>query len=334
MVDRILVAGGAGFIGSHVCKALAAAGFLPVVFDDLSGGHRDAVRWGPLVVGDIRDGEALDRTFRHYRPQAVVHLAGFIAAGESVTDPQKYYDNNIGGTLALLAGMRRHDIQSIVFSSSAAVYGDAQEMPIREGAAMGPSNPYGWTKAMTEVMLRDYAVYGLNSVSLRYFNAAGADPDGDIGELHEPETHLIPLILEAVAGLRPTIDIFGTDHPTPDGTCIRDYVHVEDLAQAHVLAVRALLEGRVDGAAAYNLGNGKGYSVHEVIAAVEAVTGKRVPARHMPARAGDPPRLVADSSDAERMLGWRQEYSDLESQIAHAWAFLRKRRPELMKSVG
>lgn len=334
MVDRILVAGGAGYIGSHVCKALSASGFLPVVYDDFSGGHRNSVRWGPLVEGDIRDGDVLDWAFRQHRPTAVVHLAGFIAAGESVTDPQKYYDNNINGTLSLLGAMRRNDVVSIVFSSSAAVYGDAEDMPIRENAAMNPTNPYGWTKAMAEVMLRDYAVYGLNSVSLRYFNAAGADPDGEIGELHEPETHLIPLILETAAGLRPAIDVFGTDHPTPDGTCIRDYVHVEDLANAHVMALRALLDGRVEGAAAYNLGNGKGYSVHEVIAAVETVTGVRVPTRHKPARAGDPPRLVADPSEAERKLNWHQDYADLESQIAHAWAFLRNRCPDLMRSVS
>lgn len=334
MVDRILVVGGAGFIGSHVCKALAASDFLPVVFDNLSGGRRDAVRWGPLYEGDMRDPDALDRAFKRHDPSAVIHLAGHIAAGESVVDPQKYYDANVGGFLSLLDAIRRHGVRSIVFSSSAAVYGDAADMPIRETAPMSPTNPYGWTKAMSEIMLQNYAVYGLNSVSLRYFNAAGADPDGEIGELHDPETHLIPLILEVAAGLRPHIDVFGTDHPTPDGTCIRDYVHVEDLASAHVLALRALLEGRVHGAAAYNLGNGQGYSVFEVIAAVEAVTGVRIPTRHGPARAGDPPRLVADSSEAERVLNWRQDHADLASQIAHAWAFLRTHRFEHLRSVS
>ncbi|MEX0923969.1 MAG: UDP-glucose 4-epimerase GalE [Rhodovibrionaceae bacterium] len=334
MAGNILVTGGAGYIGSHVCKALARSGFTPVVYDDLSGGYRSNVRWGPLVIGDLMDSTRLDAAFRSYRPSAVVHLAGFIAAGESVQDPAKYYGNNLVGTLALLEVMQARGVKALVFSSSAAVYGDVAEMPIDETAAIQPSNPYGHTKAMTEQFLQDYARNGLRSVSLRYFNAAGADPEGELGELHEPETHLIPLVLEAAAGLRPRIDIYGTDHPTPDGTCIRDYIHVSDLADAHVLAVERLRAGGGEGAEAYNLGNGCGFSVREVIEAAERVTGRRVPLRECGRRPGDPPRLIADPGRAIADLGWRQKHSELETQIAHAWAFLKQRIEGESRAAG
>lgn len=333
MSKKVLVAGGAGFIGSHVCKALAASGDTPIVYDDLSGGHRDAVRWGPLVVGDLMDREALEGAFDSYRPEAVIHLAGYIAAGESVEDPAKYYGNNLIGTLGLLDVMRSRGVDALVFSSSAAVYGDAGDDPIGEETPIGPSNPYGRTKAMTEQLLQDYVTYGFRSVSLRYFNAAGADPDGELGELHEPETHLIPLVLEAASGHRSHIDVFGTDHPTPDGTCIRDYIHVSDLADAHVLALRTLEDRAVEGAEAFNLGNGRGFSVREVISAAERVTGRRVPTRDKPRRPGDPPRLVADATRASEAFGWRQRHADLETQIAHAWAFLQSRQAVLTRSV-
>lgn len=325
MAESILVTGGAGYIGSHVCKALASHGYLPVVYDDLSGGYRQSVRWGPLVVGDLLDGTQLDAAFRKHRPQAVIHLAGNIAAGESVRDPAKYYGNNLVGSLTLMEVMRARGLNALVFSSSAAVYGDAEVMPIRESAPIRPSNPYGHTKAMTEQFLRDYVAYGLRSVSLRYFNAAGADPDGELGEMHEPETHLIPLVLEAAGGLRSQIDVYGCEHPTPDGTCIRDYIHVSDLAEAHVLALRRLSEGGGEGAEAYNLGNGRGFSVREVIEAAERVTGRRVPRRECPSRPGDPPRLIADATLASEVLGWRQAHAELETQIGHAWNFLVQR---------
>jgi UDP-arabinose 4-epimerase len=327
MVETVLVAGGAGYIGSHTCKALARAGLRPVVYDDLSHGHSWAVRWGPLEVGDLTDGERLDACLRRYRPMAVIHLAAFIAAGESVTDPAKYYDNNLQGTLTLLDTMRRHRISRMVFSSSAAVYGAPESTPIQEDAIIRPVNPYGHTKAMCEQILTDYAAaYGVRSVSLRYFNAAGADPDGELGEAHDPETHLIPLVLETAAGFRTQIDIFGDQHPTRDGTCIRDYIHVTDLAAAHVLALRKL-----DGSTAvsiYNLGNGQGFSVFDVVHAAERVTNRRIPIRVCPPRPGDPPVLLADSRRATAGLGWRPTFGELETQLTHAWQWLcRRKRP-------
>lgn len=330
MENAILVAGGAGFIGSHVCKALARNGYLPVVYDDLSGGWADAVKWGPLVEGGLNDPIKLDAVFREFRPSAVVHLAGLIAAGESVEHPAKYYGANMLGAYGLLSAMVRWNVMPIVFSSSAAVYGEADTSPISEGAPIQPTNPYGRTKAMTEAMLQDFTTYGMRSVSLRYFNAAGADPGGQLGERHEPETHLIPLALEAAAGLGPQLSLFGTDHPTHDGTCVRDYVHVSDLADAHVLALESLLaDGEQHGkgrAHAFNLGSGSGFSVFEVIGAVDRVTGMRTPYRTCARRPGDPARLVADSRLAERELGWVRRYPRIDDQIRHAWAFLQARR--------
>lgn len=326
MLKAILVFGGAGYIGSHVCKALAHAGYLPVVYDNLSHGHREAVRWGPLEIGHMDDENRLGACLLKYRPNAVVHLGGFTAAGESMIDPGKYYGNNLRGFLTLLDAMRSYGIDKIVFSSSAAVYGVPEQVPITEDTAISPVNPYGHTKAMNEQILRDYAgAYGIRSVSLRYFNAAGADPDGEIGEDHEPETHLIPLVLEVPAGLRVCIDIYGDTYPTQDGTCVRDYIHVTDLAAAHVLALRRM--ERPSTALAYNLGNGRGFSVLEVVRAAERVTGHPIPIRRGPPRAGDPPILLADATLAKAELGWRPAFGDLETQLEHAWRWLRGRTP-------
>lgn len=326
MSDTVLVAGGAGYIGSHVCKALSRAGYSPVVYDNLVSGHLEAVRWGTLETGDLDDAGHLEAVLEKHRPVAVIHLAGFIAAGESVQNPAKYYGNNLRGMLTLLDAMRRCGVMRIVFSSSAAVYGAPDAIPIREDAPIHPENPYGHTKAMSEQILRDHAVHGIRSVSLRYFNAAGADPEGELGEMHEPETHLIPLVIEAAAGLRPRVDIYGDDYPTADGTCIRDYIHVSDLAEAHVAALRHTAGH--EGADAFNLGNGRGFSVLEVIETVERVTGRRVPVQHCPPRPGDPSRLVADATRAMETLGWRQNYAELMTQVEHAWAWqLRQLRP-------
>ncbi|PIW26843.1 MAG: UDP-glucose 4-epimerase GalE [Rhodospirillales bacterium CG15_BIG_FIL_POST_REV_8_21_14_020_66_15] len=317
MQKTVVVTGGAGFIGSHVCKELSRAGYLPVVFDNLSNGHRESVRWGPLTVGDVADAEALLTAFKVHSPHAVIHLAGYIAAGESVEDPAKYYGNNLRTTLMLLEVMRETKVSKIVFSSSAAVYGTPDGIPIKETAPMLPTNPYGHTKLMSEQMLRDHSNCGISSISLRYFNAAGADPDGELGERHEPETHLIPLVLETAAGLRSHVDVFGDHYPTPDGTCIRDYIHVSDLARAHVLALKRL--ENADGAMAFNLGNGNGFSVLDVISAAEQVTGRNVPVVIRDPRPGDPVTLVADATRARAELDWRQEFGDLEIQIRHAW---------------
>jgi UDP-glucose-4-epimerase GalE len=315
----VLVAGGAGFVGSHTCKALAGAGFLPVVYDDLSNGVRDAVRWGPLEVGALDDEPRLTAVLETHKPAAVLHFASFIEAGESVREPDRFYRNNVAGSLTLLQAMRRCRIDRIVFSSTAAVYGNPQHIPIREDHPLQPVNPYGRTKLMVEQILADLAAaQGLRYAALRYFNAAGADPDGQLAENHHPETHLIPLVLQAAFGQRPEISVFGTDYDTPDGTCIRDYVHVADLADAHVLAVRRLLAGG-DSLIA-NLGTGRGHSVNEVIETVRAVTGRPVSVRFAPRRPGDPARLVAEAERARRELAWRPAWPDLSDQVAHAAA--------------
>jgi UDP-arabinose 4-epimerase len=315
---RVLVVGGAGYIGSHVCRALKECGYLPVVYDNLSHGHVWAVRWGPLEFGELTDGARLTAVMQRYRPGAVVHMAGLIAVGDSVIDPSSYYRNNVTGTLVLLDAMRAYGLHHLVFSSSAGVYGEPDHTPILENHPMRPSSPYGATKAMVERILSDCATaYGLRSVSLRYFNAIGAAPEGDIGEAHRHETHLVPLVLDVAAGLRPNIAIFGDDFPTPDGTCIRDYVHVCDLADAHVLAVRYL--DNVNGAEAFNLGGEKGASVREVIDAAARVTGHTITRRICPRRPGDPAALVADASRAKRVLGWCPAYDSLDEQIATAW---------------
>ncbi|AHE96948.1 UDP-glucose 4-epimerase [Thioalkalivibrio paradoxus ARh 1] len=314
----MLVTGGAGYIGSHACKALALAGYTPVAYDNLVYGHREAVRWGPLEPGDIADRKRLDAVVAQYQPEAVLHFAAYAYVGESVQDPAKYYRNNVAGTLTLLEALVHHDIRRIVFSSTCATYGVPERTPIDEDHPQQPINPYGASKLMIERMLQDFdAAYGLRSVSLRYFNAAGADPDGEIGEDHDPETHLIPLALQAALGQREALQVFGSDYPTPDGSCIRDYIHVTDLAQAHVLALDYLTRGGAT--TALNLGTGHGHSVLEVIAAADAVTGRAVPTVLAPRRPGDPPVLTAVADRARQVLGWQPRYTDLATILRHAW---------------
>jgi len=321
----VLVVGGAGYIGAHTCKILAKRGMTPVVFDSLVCGHEESVKWGPFVRGDLGDRSAIDRAIREHRPSAVMHFAAFAQVGESVTDPGKYYRNNVVGSLNLLEAMRDGGVRDLVFSSTCATYGIPATIPIPETHFQQPINPYGASKLMMERMMADFsAAHGLRFVALRYFNAAGGDPEAEIGERHDPESHLIPLILDAARGTRPHITVFGDDYDTPDGTCIRDYIHVNDLADAHL---RALEYMRADGTLhAFNLGNGRGYSVREVIAAAEHVTGRRIPVVVGARRAGDPPRLVGDARLAKRELGWNPEYADLDVIVAHAWAF-RQRLP-------
>jgi UDP-glucose-4-epimerase GalE len=329
MSQSVLVTGGAGYIGSHACKTLARAGYRPVVFDNLSRGHREAVRWGPLVEGDLADREQLVNALETHRVAAVMHFAAYAYVGESVTDPALYYRNNLAGTLSLLEGMRETGVDKIVFSSTCATYGIPDSIPISESAPQLPVNPYGETKLAIERALRWYGeAYRLRSVSLRYFNAAGADSQGEIGELHEPETHLVPLVLQAALGQRSHIDIYGIDYPTADGTAIRDYIHVEDLAEAHVRAFEYLCAGRES--AALNLGTGAGHSVREVIAAAEAVSGRAVPWRDAARRAGDPPVLIADPSLAAEQLGWRAQCSDLHTIIRTAFAWHKHRAGQLI----
>lgn len=317
MCKSVLVTGGAGYVGSHACKVLARAGYRPIVLDDLSRGHREAVGWGPLVKCDIAERTAVAAVLGEHRVSAVMHFAAYAYVGESVSDPALYYRNNLGGTLALLDAMRETGVEKIVFSSTCATYGNPATVPIRETAPQLPVNPYGETKLAIERALRSYGdAYGLRWISLRYFNAAGADPDGEIGERHEPETHLIPLVLDAALRRRPQIEIYGTDYPTPDGTAIRDYVHVQDLAEAHLRALEHLEAG--GNSMALNLGTGHGHSVREVIRAVEAISGRPVPYREAARRPGDPPSLVADPSLAAELLGWRARISDLSMIIRTA----------------
>lgn len=317
-MKNILVVGGAGYIGSHMVWLLGQHGVNVVTLDNLSAGHRDAVLCGDLVVGDIADASLLDKVLGSRRFDAVMHFASSIQVGESVIDPAKYYQNNVANTLTLLAAMKAHGISQFVFSSTAAVFGEPHYSPIDERHARDPINPYGRTKWMIEQVLADYdRAYGLRSVSLRYFNAAGAHPDALLGERHEPETHLVPLVLQAAAGRRPHITVFGDDFDTPDGTCVRDYVHVMDLAQAHWQALHYLAEGGAT--AAFNLGNGDGYSVQQVIDAARAVTGRDIAVQKGPRRAGDPARLVADAALARSTLGWQPRYGDLQTIVADAW---------------
>ena len=320
MAQSVLVTGGAGYIGSHACKALARAGYQPVVFDNLSRGHREAVRWGPLIEGDLADRNRLVMALEKHQVAAVMHFAAYAYVGESVADPAMYYRNNLGGSLSLIEAMRETGVDKIVFSSTCATYGIPAGSPIRESAPQLPVNPYGETKLAIERALHWYGeAYGLRSVSLRYFNAAGADPEGEIGELHEPETHLVPLVLQTALGQRPHVDIYGTDYPTADGTAIRDYIHVEDLAEAHLRALEHLCAGGES--MALNLGTGRGHSVREVIAMAESVCGRAISWRETARRPGDPPVLVADPSRAAERLGWRPQRSDLQTIIRTAFAW-------------
>jgi UDP-glucose 4-epimerase len=316
-MTKVLVVGGAGYIGSHMVKRIGQLGCQVTTLDDLSSGHRDAVLNGDFVQGSIADTELLDRLLVQGF-DAVMHFASFIQVGESVQQPAKYYQNNVVNTLNLLEAMRAHGIQKFIFSSTAATFGEPQYTPIDERHPQQPINPYGRSKRMIEQVLADYdAAYGLKSVCLRYFNAAGADPEGQLGERHEPETHLIPLVLQAASGRRPHISVFGRDYDTPDGTCIRDYVHIADLCEAHWLALQSLMNGGPS--QAYNLGNGHGFSVQEVIDTAEAVTGRKIAVVNAPRREGDPARLVADATLARNQLGWQPQYADLATIIEHAW---------------
>lgn len=320
---NILVVGGAGYIGSHMLKHLRRHGHAAIAADDLGHGRRQAVLGAPLHVGDIGDPAFVDAVLAEVRPDAVMHFASHIEVGESVRDPAKYYRNNVMATQTLLEGMRRHGVGRLIFSSTAAIFGTPLTLPIEEAHPCQPINPYGRSKWMVEQMLADYdAAYGLRSTCLRYFNAAGADPEGELGECHQPETHLIPLVLQVASGRRPAIAIFGDDYDTPDGTCVRDYIHVEDLCQAHLLALDRLLAGGASDR--FNLGNGQGFSVREVIEACRRVTGHPIPAELHPRRAGDPASLVADAGRARRELGWQPRYPDLDTIVAHAWAWERR----------
>jgi UDP-glucose-4-epimerase GalE len=319
---RILVTGGAGYIGSHAVRLFLARGHEAWVYDDLSMGHRAAVPGGRLIVGDLAETPRLDQALVEHRIEAVVHFAAFAYVGESVEHPAKYYRNNLVNTLNLLDAMRRLHIDRIVFSSTCATYGLPEKVPITEDEKQKPINPYGNTKLAVEHTLSDYAAaYNWGFAALRYFNAAGASPDGDIGEDHDPETHLIPLVLQAILGQRPAITVFGSDYPTPDGTCIRDYIHVDDLAEAHLLALEHLDPGKH---LRYNLGTGRGYSVHEVIRLAEEVTGKAVPVKQGSRRTGDPPALVASAEKIQRELGWKPRYTDLRTILETAWNWQRR----------
>ena len=313
----VIVTGGAGFVGSHACKALAASGYLPVTVDNLSTGHADAVKWGPLEQIDVRDRSALADVLRRHKATAVMHFAAFAVVADSIARPDQYYDNNVGGLISLLAAMKTTGIDRLVFSSSCATYGIPPSVPIREDAPQVPINPYGWTKLMGEQMIRDQAqAFGLRYAILRYFNAAGADPEGELSERHDPETRLIPLALMAAAGTHPGLKVYGTDYDTPDGTCIRDYIHVSDLAAAHLKALRHLELGGEP--LALNLGTGRGQSIREVCASVARVTGRTVPSADAPRRPGDPPALVADPSSAQRKLDFRATRSDLDTIVRDA----------------
>ncbi|MER2527792.1 MAG: UDP-glucose 4-epimerase GalE [Candidatus Competibacter denitrificans] len=315
---QVLIVGGAGYIGSHMVKLLCRRGCEVTVLDDLSAGYRDAVLAERFVLGDLGDLSLLDKIFGANHFDGVMHFASHIQVGESVRDPAKYYRNNVFKTQCLLDAMVAHRVNHFIFSSTAAIFGEPVRVPIDEDHPKNPINPYGRGKWMVEQMLEDYEVaYGLQAVRLRYFNAAGADPEGELGERHEPETHLIPLVLQAASGRRPHITVFGADYDTPDGTCIRDYIHVADLCEAHWLALQRLWQG--DGGGAFNLGNGNGFSVQEVIDVARTVTGREIVVMRGERRPGDPARLVADSRRARTELGWTPQHADLATLVDHAW---------------
>jgi len=320
---KVLVVGGAGYIGSHMVKMLSLAGHDVMTLDNLSNGYQDAVKYGSFIEGDIADSELLNKLFRDNNFDGVMHFASYIQVGESVEKPSMYYRNNVTNTQTLLDAMVEHGVLSFIFSSTAATFGEPEYTPIDEAHSQKPINPYGHSKLMVEQILTDFDhAYGLKSVSLRYFNAAGADPDGELGERHVPETHLIPLVLQAASGRRENITIFGNDYDTPDGTCVRDYIHINDLCSAHLLALEYLVNGGET--KAYNMGNGQGYSIKEVIDAAKSVTGNDFTVIMGERRDGDPARLVADSALLQSSLGWKPEYPDLETIIRHAWEWEKK----------
>ena len=320
----VLICGGAGYIGSHINKLLAHKGYQTVVFDNLVYGHKEAVKWGEFVQGDLKNISDIEAVFQTYPIEAVFHFAAYAYVGESVKEPEKYYYNNIVNTLNLLHVMKEYGCKRIIFSSSCATYGVPEKIPITEDMPQNPINPYGFTKLAVEAVLRDYRkAYGTQYAVLRYFNAAGADPDGEIGEDHDPETHIIPLVLDAASGKQPDIKVFGVDYPTPDGSCVRDYIHVTDLAQAHLLALNYLENGGESDF--FNLGNEKGTSVLEIIDAARRVTGKAFKVTSAPRREGDPPYLVGSSEKARRVLGWKPEYADIDTIVEHAWKWHEKR---------
>jgi UDP-arabinose 4-epimerase len=327
---RVLVTGGAGYIGSHTCKALARAGHLPIAYDNLHTGHPWAVKWGPLVQGDVNDPVALAAAIREHRPDAVINFAALAYVGESMAEPIRYYRNNVAGLITLIEVMLKHDVSSIVFSSSCATYGVPDRLPVDEGMWQRPINTYGRTKLMGEEILRDAcAAHGLGAIALRYFNASGADPEGELGEEHDPETHIIPLVLQAAHGIRADISVFGSDYDTPDGTCVRDYVHVTDLAAAHVAALTRCRAGSFE---AYNLGAGQGSSIGDLIARAQVVTGREIRTIDAPRRAGDPPILVADVALARQALDWAPAHSSIDDIIRTAWAWMTESRSCAMKA--
>lgn len=324
-MKTVLVAGGAGYIGSHMVKMLLRAGHRVVVLDNLENGYRDAVVGGDFVFGDLADRRLLDYLHSAYQFDGVMHFASYIQVGESMREPGMYYQNNIANTLNLLDAMVKHGVKTFIFSSTAAIFGEPQYTPLDEAHPKQPINPYGQSKWMIEQILQDYdRAHAMKSICLRYFNAAGADPEGELGERHDPETHLIPLILQAASGRREAITVFGEDYETPDGTCIRDYIHVDDLCQAHLLALEKLWAGANSNA--YNLGNGNGFSVREVIDTARHVTGCEIPMKIGERRPGDPARLVADSVRAKTELGWQPRYADLETIVRHAWSWESQQR--------
>jgi len=320
---KVLVVGGAGYIGSHMVKMLSLAGHSVVTLDNLSNGYEDAVKYGEFVKGDIADAELLNHLFSKTTFDGVMHFASYIQVGESVEKPSMYYKNNVTNTQVLLDAMVEHGIKNFIFSSTAATFGEPEYIPIDEAHPQKPINPYGHSKLMVEQILADFDhAYGLKSVSLRYFNAAGADADGELGERHIPETHLVPLVLQAASGRRENIAIFGTDYDTPDGTCVRDYIHINDLCSAHLLGLEYLVAGGES--KAYNMGNGQGYSIKEVIDVAKKVTGNDFEVKLAERRDGDPAKLVADSSLLQKELGWSPQYNDLETIIRHAWEWEQK----------
>lgn len=324
---RVLVTGGAGFVGSHAAKALAAAGYLPVAVDNLDRGHREFVRWGPLEVGNLLHADFVQAVFDKWRPEAVMHFAALAYVGESFEKPAEYFATNVTGTQNLLDACRRNRLAHLVFSSSCAVYGVPAALPVTESLPLQPISPYGWSKAAAEKIIDSFgAAYGLRAVSLRYFNAAGADPDGELWEWHEPETHLVPLAIRAATGAGPALNLFGTDYPTEDGTCIRDYIHVADLAAGHVAALHYLRDGGES--TCINLGCGTGYSNRQVLDAVGSEIGRPVPARAAPRRPGDPPKLFANIDRAAKVLAWTPRLSDLTTIIRTAAHGLRQARTE------